>query len=181
MARFVVALLLLVTANAWSDAPTSKTNPEYTDVFVTALIGATYLISLLGIFKLWRLLNRDGSWSWGKALSDEAIVSKPPPQPTSTILTNPDGTTSQTTSFEPSEYSELTSSTSRVIAVFGMVVVLFMFLGFGSVTMWRYAYFGEAKNAMDMMKILFGGVALFVPYGLNQFQKAISAFGSSKK
>ncbi|MCX5542097.1 hypothetical protein M3A49_21725 [Paraburkholderia sp. CNPSo 3076] len=181
MARLVVALLLIVSSSAWSDTPPPKAAPGNTDIFVPVIIGATYIVTVFCLFRLWRLLNQDSAWSWAKALSDEAIVSKPPPEPTTTVLKNPDGTTaSETTSFEPSDYSELTGSTSRVIAIFGMVVILFMFLGFGSVAMWRYAYFGDAQNAMDMMKILFAGVALFVPYGFNQVQKAISAFGSQK-
>ncbi|MEM5316531.1 hypothetical protein [Paraburkholderia sp. JHI869] len=181
MARLVVALLLVVSSNAWSETPPSQVAPTNAMYFVPLIIGVTYIVTIFCLFKLWSLLNNDSDWSWAKALSDEAVVSKPPPEPTTTVLKNPDGTTaSETTSYEPSDYSELTGSTSRVIAIFGMVVILFMFLGFGSVAMWRYAYFGDAQNAMDMMKILFAGVALFVPYGFNQVQKAISAFGPQK-
>ncbi|MEX3943310.1 hypothetical protein AB4Y44_27925 [Paraburkholderia sp. BR10937] len=181
MARVVVVLLLIASPNAWCDAPPPQVQPAHTDLFVLGVIVLTYLVTLFSVFKLWAQLNKDGGWSWSKALSDEAIVSKPPTEPTTTVVKDPNGTTtSETTSYEPSDYSELTGSTSRVIAIFGMVVILFMFLGIGTVAMWRYAYFGDAQNAMDMMKLLFAGVALFVPYGFNQIQKAVSAFSSQK-
>ncbi|WP_177205223.1 hypothetical protein [Burkholderia sp. WP9] len=145
------------------------------------VIFMTYVISFFAILIVARSLTRDPSWSLAAALSEEAIVSKPPPEPITTTTVQPDGTREQVVSHEPADYSVLAGSTSRIIAVFGMIVILAMFLGFGAIAMWRYGVDGDASEAAmtGMMKYLFGGIALFVPYAFNQIQKCFSVLGFS--
>lgn len=126
-----------------------------------------------------RSLKNNTEWSLGAALSDVATISRPPPEPVTTTETLPDGSKQQTVAQEPVDYSVLAGSASRLIAFFGMIVILIMFLGFGSIAMWRLGTTGilDDDTMTGVMKFLFGGVGLFVPYAFNQIQKCFSALG----
>jgi len=72
----------------------------------------------------------------------------------------------------------MTPSTSRYVAFIGMIVLLAMFDGFGSIMLWRYGQGEKIADSDAILKFLLGGAALFVPYGFNQMQKAVSSLGA---
>lgn len=66
------------------------------------------------------------------------------------------------------------SSSSRLIAFFGMVVLIAFYIGCAAVALFRLTNDLGFQDMDSMVKFLVSGVALFVPYSFNQIQKAIS-------
>jgi hypothetical protein len=73
---------------------------------------------------------------------------------------------------KPISVTVLVGSTSRVIALVGMISILMLFLGFGALSMY---YFGSGKKfpaGMDeIIKFIVAGITLFAPYTVNKFAK----------
>src|SRR5260221_7692914 len=64
------------------------------------------------------------------------------------------------------------SSSSRLIAFFGMQMILVVYFGFSISIIWRYVNFGTLPNLTDITYFLAGGATLFAPYIANQAQTA---------
>lgn len=68
----------------------------------------------------------------------------------------------------------LVASTSRLIAVFGLILVMAIYLGVGAMTLWTLAVTGKPPGDLDsMLKFLAGGGALFAPYLFNQIRAGL--------
>ena len=67
----------------------------------------------------------------------------------------------------------LVGSTSRLIALFGLIVILVLFLSFGVIAIWSFGRTGKIPpDLAELAKYLLGGAALFIPYGINQIRAA---------
>jgi hypothetical protein len=67
----------------------------------------------------------------------------------------------------------LVGSTSRLIALFGLIVILILFLSFGVIAIWTFGRTGKIPpDLAELAKYLLGGAALFIPYGINQIRAA---------
>jgi len=65
----------------------------------------------------------------------------------------------------------LVASSSRLIAVFGMIVILSLYLGVGLVVLWGVARTGSTPTGLDsVMKFMAAGGTLFAPYLFNQIR-----------
>ncbi len=61
-------------------------------------------------------------------------------------------------------------SSSRVIALMGMMAILFMFIGFGVVALYGFAQMGRPPQDLDkVVSYLVAGATLFAPYVVNKF------------
>lgn len=64
---------------------------------------------------------------------------------------------------------ELHASSSRMIAMMGMVSILFLFLGFGALAMFEFGATGEVPPSMERICVfLTTGMTLFAPYVINK-------------
>jgi hypothetical protein len=70
---------------------------------------------------------------------------------------------------KPIMITELRASSSRMIALVGMILILLMFLGFGVFAMYSFAKTGVMPNPENIVNFLAAGMTLFAPYLVNQF------------
>ena len=75
---------------------------------------------------------------------------------------------------KPVTVSEMRASSSRLIALLGAIVILFLFLGFGTFVLYQYGTTGVMPEVGDILKFMSGGLALFAPYAVNK----LSTLGS---
>lgn len=65
---------------------------------------------------------------------------------------------------------EMHASSSRVIAMMGMMAILFLFLGFGVFAIFEFGATGKVPATMNLVvTFLTSGLTLFAPYLVNQF------------
>ena len=70
----------------------------------------------------------------------------------------------------------MAASTSRLVAVFGMLVTLSMYLGIGIVAIWDLVFTARAPSSLAaLIKFMLGGLALFAPYFVNQVRVALTS------
>jgi hypothetical protein len=121
---------------------------------VYAIAAAVFALSVLGLFLIRGLLAKSRDWSLGDALSEEVE------------LTDAQGT----------PIKVMRASASRLIAFSGLLVMLFLYFGFG---MFLLYYFGTGQkvpqDVLDsIQKFMLAGLALFAPYAVNQFRAAMT-------
>ena len=124
------------------------------------LLGAMGLAAgVLFVFALAKLKGMD----FKEALSDTN-------DPSSTATTAADGSKVTTTAVP-----EKVASSSRLIAFFGMLVMLVVYFGFAAGILWHLMVYGSFPSDMkDAVMFLSGGGVLFLPYAANQAQSALS-------
>ena len=73
---------------------------------------------------------------------------------------------------KPLMVTKLYASSSRLMALMGTIVILLMFLAFGSFSLFAFAKTGEMpKSINEVVKFLVAGLTLFAPYAVNKFSK----------
>ncbi|WP_024912159.1 hypothetical protein [Chania multitudinisentens] len=73
------------------------------------------------------------------------------------------------------------ASSSRLIALMGMLVILFMFIGFGSFVLYGFGKTGNAPESIDqIVRFLAAGMTLFAPYVVNKFSSLFQGLTSGK-
>jgi hypothetical protein len=142
---------------------------------VLGILGAVGLVTLL-LAK--RLVSSE--FSLHEALSEEVPmpVSDPPAKAGDPATLKLDPSTGK-----PVLAPQLVSSSSRVIALFGMSVMLVLYTAMGLVLVWGYASTGRLpdKTAGDgIYNFFYIGLVVFAPYFANQTAAAIKSFAPSK-
>ncbi len=70
----------------------------------------------------------------------------------------------------PVVIKEMRASMSRVVAMMGMLVIMLMFLGFGTFALYVFAKTGSLPESIDqVVNFLIAGLTLFAPYVVNKF------------
>jgi hypothetical protein len=135
------------------------------DWFIYLVIGFVYLGVLIALSTVARKLSQPTTnWSLADALSEEADITVPD---TSGMPYTVNGVVVKKT--------VLAASSSRLIALMGMIVILFIFLGFGAFMLWAFANNGTLPaSAGDVTRFLVGGMTLFAPYVVNKFSSVFS-------
>lgn len=129
-------------------------------VFWAAFWVMTIVLVLLFLFVAMGLL-RSTSWNLGDAISEEA-GNQPDPLPAGVRPI-------------------LVPSSSRLIALLGLLTILAVFLGFGYYFL--YSAFNGTLEQNDMRAViyyLFSGAVVFAPYLANQLREAFTAFGTPR-
>ena len=157
--------MLLLPSIGWSQTSTSSTNfgVSKESVFwatfciMTAVLVFAFLFVALGLLR-----SRD--WQLGDAISEEA-GNQPDPLP---VGTKP----------------IMVASSSRLIALLGLLNILGVFLGFGYYFLYA-AFSGPGQVSLNDMKsviyYLFSGAVMFAPYLANQLSGAFTSFGAAPK
>lgn len=77
----------------------------------------------------------------------------------------------------PEKVTRMVASSSRLIALLGLIGILALFLGFGLVLIWQVARGAAVKDAIDSISdYLLYGVVMFAPYLVNKFSSVFSTF-----
>lgn len=146
------------------DTPWVAPEPWFINIVsFTVLFGS--LIAMLFI----RKAVSTSKWSLSDALSEETQV---------TAQEEKDGVKKPTldTSGRPIMITEMRASASRVIALMGMVVILMMFLGFGTFALYGFAKTGSVPASIDnVVSFLLAGLTLFAPYAVNKFSSLFAS------
>lgn len=103
-------------------------------------------------------------WSLADALSEETTISE----------IGPDGKAIRDEQSAPLSVTVMKASSSRLIALIGLVSILMIYLGFGFAAVAHFAANGtfstEEQASLDTaMKFVFAGVTMFAPYLVNKF------------
>lgn len=137
---------------------------------VYTVIGVVICGSIIAMWLIRAALNK-ANWNLGDALSEEVEISD--------VTTNA-GSKEEATAVEskpaksdevkPPMVTVMRASISRLIALMGMMVILFIFIGFGVFSLYSYAFTGEMPDSTDkVIQFLTGGLTLFAPYLVNKF------------
>ena len=121
-------------------------NHAFWVITITLLVlGAAILI---GLIVAWA----NGSWSLGTALSEEAAVQPEQIKSAADVI--------------------MVGSTSRLIALVGLMGILVIVLGIGYSIIWNLFVAGKVPDLTYVKSFLFGAAALFAPYLANQVRAA---------
>lgn len=123
---------------------------------MTAVLAFAFLFVSLGLLR-----SRD--WQLGDAVSEEA-GNQPNPLPAGT---------------KPI----MVASSSRLIALIGLLSILGVFLGFGYYFLYS-AFAGTTMQLADMKSVIYyllSGAVMFAPYLANQLQSAFTSFGATSQ
>jgi len=126
-------------------------------------------------------LRRTPGWSLAGALSEDIIRSAPatPAIPAQLGAAGVHPPEARAGVQVPEQYD---ASASRLIAFFGMLVVMMVFVGFANFMIWQSFTSGQIpQNANQVMEFLGGGASLFLPYAANQFRAAVQAIAPNPK
>jgi hypothetical protein len=158
---FLLLLTIFVTA-AVAETPTSQEVPPISGVLVYSVIIFVLALILFGIATI-RVALSNSTWSLADALSEEAEVTFKEKIGDEYVPKFDDN-------MKPVTVTQLVASSSRLIALIGLIAILAMFVGFGAFTLYRFA-FGQdvSKGIDDVMKFLLGGMTMFAPYIINKF------------
>ncbi|MDD9654560.1 hypothetical protein [Klebsiella pasteurii] len=146
-------------------------------VFFIVIFGT--LLSILVIRK-----SLPAAWSLADALSEDVELSA-----TEEVKATSNGADTVTKkplyddAGKPLLVKEMKASSSRLIALIGMLVILFMYIGFGSLLLLDFGRNGKISNPDalgEIIKFLIAGMTLFAPYLVNKASSLFQGLTSSK-
>jgi len=117
------------------------------------------LLAVYAVYKIFSLLGHDQDWSLAKALSETETVEN-------SDVKDPSKLVKSTTTIP---------STSRLIAMLGMMIIVVLFLGIGITIIWNLGSTGSMPKLTDLTTFLYGGASLFAPYAINKFSEAFKS------
>jgi hypothetical protein len=129
---------------------------------VYSVIVVVLVSTLLGIAAVRAALS-DSAWSLSDALSEEVEV---------TLEQDVDGIKMPKfdDNLKPVMVTELRASSSRLIALLGLIAIMMMFIGFGVFILYWFALGYDVSNRLDgILKFLLAGMTMFAPYAVNKF------------
>jgi len=132
---------------------------------------------LLAISQIKKALSPTG-WSFADAMSEEVLLP-------CWDVTEVDGVKKRAVRVDsenkPVLIPEMRASVSRVIAMMGMIVLLFLFVGFGTFAMFSFGSNGSLPAGIDgVINFLLSGMALFAPYAVNKFASVFQGLAGGK-
>ncbi|MCG5074070.1 hypothetical protein [Paraburkholderia tagetis] len=121
---------------------------------IVILIGMSVLlfVSLIIVIKSLRVQK----WSLALALSEEASLPEGTPQPAAGQL------------------PPMVPSSSRLIALFGTIILGTFFIGVGFYVIWQLCSGGRIDMANSAWAFFASGATLFIPYGVNKAASALN-------
>lgn len=130
--------------------------------FLLTAIGVSYLLYRLLKFMLVDVKTSQdkGQWSLGDALSEESAYQPKEIKQKSDIITF--------------------ASTSRLIALIGLMGILAIVIGFGYSIMWNLYVYGTVPDLSEVRSFLYGSACLFAPYLANQISSAFTPSAKTK-
>jgi hypothetical protein len=122
-------------------------------VLIAVVAFAVFLLFVFGVIRN-ALASDKNAWSLADALSEEGEVSE-----------------------GDATVKKMVASSSRLIAFFGLVVMLCFFIGFGLFVLYDFGADGKVPDSIGgVVKFLLAGLSLFAPYAANQVRAALEGF-----
>jgi hypothetical protein len=115
---------------------------------VTILLFVLLMVTFLG-------LSRHKDWSLADAISEEAG--------------------NQPTTLPVGQKPIMVASSSRLVALLGLLGILSMFIGVGYYVLWALFCTGTVPQLWEIMRFFYAGAAMFAPYLVNQIKEAFSS------
>ncbi|HEU0220786.1 MAG TPA: hypothetical protein VFR34_01055 [Paracoccaceae bacterium] len=172
LAALFAGLLVLATlgsAAAQAPAPIPAPPPDRWAIYL--VMAAAALAALFGALSVTRALAAT-TWSLADALSEstEVTLIDAAGQP----VPGPDG--------KPLTVSRMVASSSRLIAILGLIGILSLFVMQGLILIWQSAHNQPiAAQAADYAQYLVYGSVMFAPYVVNKFSSVFQGFGPGRK
>jgi hypothetical protein len=161
------------------------TNPQWQPPSDWALYGVPIIVlfgSLITILAIRKALP--ANWSLSDALSEDVQMPVFKTVTTKSESGKPDVTTKEPVydkDQKPILAPEMRASSSRLIALMGMIVILFMFIGFGAFALYGFGKNGSMPQGIDrVVSFLVAGMTLFAPYVVNKFASLLQGLTSGK-
>ncbi|MDG4475798.1 hypothetical protein [Thiovibrio frasassiensis] len=174
------SLLVLAATPSWSEEVASQGTKQGTlwvapaDWFVYLVIFIVLIGTLLAMALLRAALTLS-SWSLADALSEEVEVTamEKDAAGASKVVLDASG--------KPLMITELRASSSRMVALMGMIAILLMFLGFGAFALFVFAKTGSMPESIEqVVNYLLAGLTLFAPYVVNKFSSIFESLAPKK-
>ena len=169
--------MMLSFANAASAA--DATTPALTwqapsAWFIYGVIIAVFLGAILALLITKAALSKT-TWSLSDALSEDVEVSDTTKDANGVKQPRLDATGKAV------PVTIMVASSSRFIAFVGIIVILMMFLGFGTFALYGVAKTGKMPDSTDtIVKFLVAGMTLFAPYVVNKFSAMFQSLVGGK-
>ena len=132
------------------------------ETLVYVIMAVIYIIVFVAVVGVINALSRkspalpgERGWRLGDALSEEGEI------------TGPGG----------GKQTVMLASSSRLIALLGMIVIMALFLGVGTIVIWELAETGSAPVLDGVLKYFLAGAGLFIPYSVNQIRSGFESIG----
>lgn len=135
-----------------------------------------FAVALVSMALIRSALEKSDKWSLADALSEEVEV---------TLMKPPDANGK----FEPlldannkvQTVIEMRASTSRVIALMGLMAILLLYLGFGVFALISFGRAGTVPEHIErVIQFLLSGLTLFAPYLVNKFASIFQGLSPKK-
>jgi hypothetical protein len=158
MKKLFLAPLILISISAHADELVS---PAHSANFAYVIVGLAASSLLLTLGLLYRDLTVS-SWSLSDALSEEVT----------TNLLDKDGKPILDADQKPTTVTLLRASSSRLIALMGLIGIFTLFISFGLIFLRNYAQYNalpDEKLIQQLQNFFYMGMTLFAPYLINKF------------
>ncbi|CAI1538602.1 hypothetical protein [Serratia plymuthica] len=143
------------------------------DIFIYIILFIVIFGTLMAILVIRRSLPKE--WSLADALSEDVELPVINEGDTGTKVSIDD------TTGKPVLVPVMKASSSRLIALMGMLVILFMFIGFGSLILYSFGQTGIVPESVgSVIKFLAAGMTLFTPYAVNKLSSFFQGVTSNK-
>ena len=174
LALATVLLFVSGAFPAWS-AETSTASDGWEEPggwFIYGVIFVVLIGSLIAISAIRSSLS-NSTWSIGDALSEEVEITVMVKDATGAILPSSE----KNKEGNPITAKEMRASSSRMVAMMGMISILFLYMGFGVVVLFEFAKSGKTPDSLNnVIDFLLAGLTLFAPYVINRFSNIFETF-----
>lgn len=165
---------------AQAPQPTWVPHPP-SEVFLYLIPGGVIFGSLIAILAIRGSLPKE--WSLADALSEDVLL----PAFIEVTTKDQDGVPVVTRqpiydkNGTPVLVPVMKASSSRLIALIGMLAILFMYIGFGSFVLYDFGATSTVPDSItQIVKFLLAGMTLFAPYVVNKFSSLFSGLTAGK-
>lgn len=159
------AQMAATTAPAEREAPRADGSS-----FATYLVVGIGVVTALALIMIYRNISRATDWSLTEALSEEVAVGP--------VVRDAAGLALQDKEGKIQHETVMKASSSRLIAFFGTIVIMMLYIGAGLAVLKNVAADGTIPQDTEKLTTFFvSGMVLFAPYVVNKFS---AIFNTSK-
>lgn len=158
------------TAQAKAQTEAARLAAESAASFASYLVWGVAIVTLIAVIIIYRNVRRATDWSLTDALSEEVDIT--------TRNVGTDGLVLRDAEGKFLLEKVMRASSSRLIAFFGTIVIMMLYVGAGIAVLHRFAVTGTIPpDAEKLTTFLVSGMVLFAPYIVNKFS---AVFGATK-
>ena len=150
--------------------PEQKAPPPAESSFAAYLVMGIAIVTIVALAMIYRNIRRATDWSLTEALSEEV--------PVGPVVLNAAGAPLVDNEGKIQHETVMKASSSRLIAFFGTIVIMMLYIGAGLAVLKNVAANGTVPAETEKLTTFFvSGMVLFAPYVVNKFS---AIFGTPK-